>query len=173
MSLSNLRRYFIVLFLIVPALSFASQQNINAKIVRVSDGDTVVVQPAEGGAFMKCRLYGIDSPEIPHGRKEGQPFGEDATKALKRLVLAQDTTIEVMDKDRYGRSVCRIYKNRLDVNLEMVKEGYAWAYIQYLKRPHASEYIDAEREARAKKLGLWQQSNPLPPWEFRKLMRKK
>ena len=53
----------------------------------------------------------------------------------------------------------------------MVKLGYAWAYKQYLKRPYASEYIDAENEARNKKLGLWKQANPQPPWEFRKSLR--
>ena len=41
-------------------------------------------------------------------------------------------------------------------------------YVQYLKRPHASIYIDAEREARAKRLGLWNDINPTPPWEWRR-----
>ncbi len=50
----------------------------------------------------------------------------------------------------------------MNVNLEMVKRDFAWAYKQYLKRPYASEYIEAENEARAKRLGLWQQANPQP-----------
>ncbi|MBI4684895.1 MAG: thermonuclease family protein [Nitrospirae bacterium] len=49
----------------------------------------------------------------------------------------------------------------------MVKRGFAWAYRQYLKRPYASEFIDAESEARTNKRGLWQQTNPQPPWEYR------
>ncbi len=50
----------------------------------------------------------------------------------------------------------------------MIETGYAWAYRKYLKRPYASEYIDAENQARKNRLGLWQQYNPVPPWEFRK-----
>ena len=53
----------------------------------------------------------------------------------------------------------------------MVQEGHAWAYREYLKGPYASEYIGVENEARAKKLGLWHQMNPQPPWEFRKKQR--
>jgi len=53
----------------------------------------------------------------------------------------------------------------------MVAEGYAWAYRQYLDRPHASEYISLEEQARAKRLGLWQQNNPQPPWEFRRSLK--
>jgi endonuclease YncB( thermonuclease family) len=50
-----------------------------------------------------------------------------------------------------------------NINLEMVKEGYAWAYKEYLARPYASEFIGAENDARSKQLGLWQQTNPMPP----------
>ena len=64
-----------------------------------------------------------------------------------------------------------IYLDSRNINLEMVKEGWAWAYRQYLARPYASEYIDAERQARTKRLGLWQQANPQPPREFRRRVR--
>jgi micrococcal nuclease len=65
-----------------------------------------------------------------------------------------------------------IYKDSMNINLEMVKAGYAWAYRQYLKRPYTSEYIDAETEARQARRGLWQQANPTPPWEWRKTTKK-
>jgi len=52
----------------------------------------------------------------------------------------------------------------------MVKRGYAWAYRRYLKGPYASEYLEAEKVARASQLGLWEQKNPQPPWEFRKMV---
>ena len=64
-----------------------------------------------------------------------------------------------------------VYLDSRNINVEMVKEGYAWAYKEYLKSPYASEFLDAEKEARDKRLGLWKQANPQPPWEFRKLMR--
>jgi micrococcal nuclease len=77
-----------------------------------------------------------------------------------RVKLTRDRT--------YGREVCLIEYEGLDVNLEMVRRGYAWAYREYLKSPYASEYIGAEKQARAKRLGLWQAPNPEPPWEFRR-----
>ena len=86
-----------------------------------------------------------------------------------KLALDKVTT---MGAKTYNREVCMIKKSGQDINLEMVQEGYAWAYGQYLKRPYASDYIDAERNARDKRLGLWKDSNPMPPWEFRKMQRR-
>ncbi len=160
-----------VVFIVLLVTSGFAQALQKGRVMKVTDGDTVTISPVEGGQFYKCRLYGIDAPETPKPGKPGQPFGEEATKELKTLMLGQDVDVEIRDTDRYKRKVCRISKDGMDVNLEMVKRGYAWAYVHYLKRPHASQYIEAERDARAKRLGLWQQSNPQPPWEFRRLLR--
>ena len=163
---------FLLLLLLIHTLNLASPAKTTpGKVMKVSDGDTVVIQPEGGGLFYKCRLYGIDAPEIPHENKPGQPYGEESTKELKRLILGQDVSIEIRDRDKYGREVCVIRKDGSDVNLQMIKKGMAWAYVKYLKTPYASEYIDAEKEARGKGLGLWKQRNPLPPWEFRNGMR--
>lgn len=136
-------------------------------VVKVKDGDTVVINPGEGKEFVICRIFGIDAPEASKKGKSGQPYGEEATKELKGLILGRMVKVEGREKDRYGRTICLILiKN--DIGLEMVKRGYAWAYKQYLQRPYASEYIDAENEARKKRLGLWQDPNPTPPWEWRK-----
>lgn len=165
-------------FVIILALSFAysiafagQKQSLQGTVMQVKDGDTVTVIPAEGGQGFICRLYGIDAPETSKRGKSGQPYGEEATKELKKLVLGQTVNIETTGAKTYKREVCIIKKNGIDINLEMVKRGYAWAYVQYLKRPHASIYIDAEREARAKRLGLWADNNPMPPWEWRKAKR--
>ena len=139
--------------------------------MKVSDGDTVVIQPDGGGQFYKCRLYGIDAPEVPHEHKPGQPYGEESTRALKKLILGQEVSVEIRDRDKYGREVCVIRKDGTDMNREMIKKGMAWAYVKYLKRPYASDYIEAEKEARDKGLGLWQQRNAVPPWEFRKALK--
>ena len=74
--------------------------------------------------------------------------------------------------DRHQRAVCIVTVNSRNVNLEMMRAGYAWAYVKYLDRPHASEYIGIEEEARKARKGLWKESNPTPPWEFRKVHRK-
>jgi micrococcal nuclease len=137
------------------------------RVVKVKDGDTVVVAPEGGGSYYTCRLYGIDAPETAKFGKKGQRYGEEATSYLKKLVLGQTVEVTKMGEKTYGRDVCILRKGGLNVNVEMVRAGYAWAYRQYLKRPYASEYSDAEREARERRLGLWHESNPQAPWEFR------
>lgn len=161
----------LMLFTMSLAVS-ASAQTEQGKVIKVSDGDTVVIQPEDGGPEYKCRLYGIDAPETRHGRKAGQPYGDEAAKELKRLILSQTVEVTTTGAKTYNREVCQLKKDGIDINLEMVRLGYAWAYVQYLKRPHVSEYENAERDAREKKLGLWADRNPTPPWEFRKLQRK-
>ena len=143
------------------------------KVMKVKDGDTVVVALEGGGQFFTCRLYGIDAPETTHPRfgQPGQPYGEEAARELKKLILGRDVEVTLKGARTYNREVCLIGKDGMDINLEMVRRGYAWAYKQYLKRPHASKYMEAENHARTKRLGLWADPNPTPPWEFRRRIR--
>jgi endonuclease YncB( thermonuclease family) len=76
-----------------------------------------------------------------------------------------------MDIDKYRRLVCIVYLNGRVINQEMIAEGLAWAYRKYLSAPHSSEYIRLEDQARSTHMGLWQQNNPQPPWEFRKMIK--
>lgn len=146
-------------------------------VTHVSDGDTLKIETAEG-TVLKVRLYGIDAPELQRVNrrtgeisKQGQPFGEEAYMALESRVISKKVTVDIIDIDRYRRMVGIVRLDSRSINLEMVREGWAWAYRQYLDRPYASEYLGAENEARTKRLGLWQQLNPQPPWEFRKFQR--
>ena len=164
-------KILIIFLLLCTTASASREENTQCKVMQVKDGDTLVVSPVDGGQFFICRLYGVDTPEITHGRKPGQSYGEEAAKELKRLTLGQTVEVTTTGAKTYNREVCIIKKVGQDINLEMVKKGYAWAYRQYLKRPYASEYIDAETLAREKRLGLWKDSNPTPPWEFRKRQR--
>jgi len=138
-------------------------------VVKVKDGDTVVIKPGRGGQFYVCRLYGIDAPETPkpYLRKPGQPFGEEATRFLKSLILGRNVTVVTTGEKTYNREVCLIYKDNDFINLLMVKYGYAWAYRKYLREPYLSMFIKAENYARRHRLGLWEQTNPVPPWDFR------
>jgi len=147
-------------------------------VTKVSDGDTInVTDPL--GTKLKIRLYGIDAPETEKSNKKtgrvskpGQPFGDEAWKALDSKIYRKRVKVDVMDIDRYQRAVSVVWLNGRSINKEMVAEGWAWAYRQYLDRPYASEYIRAEEQARGKSLGLWQQSNPEPPWDFRRSLKR-
>ena len=165
------------LLMVLPAYAKAPIRTINGTVTKVSDGDTIqVVDPL--GTRVKVRLYGIDAPETEKrsrktGRvgKEGQPYGEEAFQALQGKIGGQRVKAEVVAIDRYRRAVSVVWLGERNINKEMVREGFAWAYRQYLERPHTSEYIQAEDQARRERRGLWRQVNPQPPWEFRKAQR--
>ena len=156
--------------LLVPPTATAGSRAVDGKVVRVADGDTLTVATRDG-TKLKVRLYGIDAPEVRHEGTPGQPGGVEARQALKALTQGRRVRVEVLDVDTHGRSVGVVSERGVNINLAMVREGWAWAYRRYLSTPYASVFIDAEREARAKGLGLWKRANPSPPWEFRRRMR--
>lgn len=142
-----------------------------AGVVRaVYDGDTVLLATREESR-LKVRLYGIDAPETAKPGEPGQPFGTIAKRTLMYKIMGRQVSAEIVDIDQYHRAVAVIRYGGRDINREMVAEGLAWAYRQYLQAPYASEYINAEERARARHRGLWRDSNPLPPWEFRQALK--
>jgi endonuclease YncB( thermonuclease family) len=105
----------------------------------------------------------IDAPELH------QAYGRKAKQALGNLVLGKIVTVEQVDIDRYGRTVGNVYLDKLYVNAEMVRNGYAWFYRKYGRD---MSLYDLENQARAGRRGLWADANPTPPWEWRKNNRK-
>lgn len=175
--MKNLLIALCLLLVAVPTLAKEPVRTIDGLVVKVSDGDTIQVRD-QNGTKVKVRFYGIDAPETQKGNKRtgriskpGQPYGEEAFQALKQKIDRQQVRLDVMDIDRYGRTVSIVWLGGRNINQEMVADGWAWAYRSYLDRAHASEYIHAEEIARKVRKGLWVQNNPQPPWEFRKLLR--
>ena len=136
-------------------------------VEKVKDGDTVTVRSLPGDEQYTCRLYGIDAPELEHPDRKGQPYGVEAKHELEKLVYKEQVRVIFTGDKSYNREICFVEQEGKSMNLEMVRKGYAWAYRKHLDRPYASEYIDAEKRARDMGIGLWQQKNPQPPWEFR------
>lgn len=127
------------------------------KVVGVTDGDTVSV--LQDGAAVRVRLDGIDAPE------RAQAFSQRARQRLASLVSGRDVTVSARDTDRYGRLVARLVVDGQDVSERLVREGWAWHYVQYSDDPQLAA---AEAAAKATRSGLWADANPLPPWEFRR-----
>lgn len=153
---------------LIPALLFllstqAAAETFAGKVVRVLDGDTVEVLDIETNAH-RIRLAGIDAPET------GQDFG---TKAKRRLIeLAAGKVVEVAfnKRDKYERIVGKLIADQQDVNLAMVRSGSAWWYRKYADEQSEVDqvlYEAAEGQARAERVGLWRDQNPMPPWEWR------
>lgn len=134
---------------------------ISGKVTKVSDGDTVTIVNNENKR-VKVRLYGIDSPEL------SQDHGETAKQFLSEQVSGRYVTVDVLDIDQYKRSVGRIYIDDTDINRKMVEEGQAWVYPQYCKIPERAEWESLQQSAKLDKRGLWTNSSPTPPWEWRR-----
>jgi micrococcal nuclease len=78
-----------------------------------------------------------------------------------------------IERDRYGRTVAELFLGNQSVNLMMVKEGQAVVYTQYIDNCAATkgQYLAAEAQAKAQRLGFWNQDNPVMPWDYRKAKR--
>jgi len=151
-------RLLLFLFILIFALpSLAISATLQGRVVGVADGDTVTILTPERQQ-VKIRLGQIDAPE------KAQPFGQRSKQSLSDLIVGKEVRVKVETTDRYGRTVGRIFQDDIDVNLEQVKRGMAWAYRQYLTD---KAFLDAEHTAKAAKIGLWSESNPTPPWEYR------
>ena len=147
-----------LIFTCLLLLTSLSSIAFKGKVVSIADGDTITVL-TPNNQQVKIRLSGIDTPE------KSQAFGTTAKQTLSSKIFGK--TIEVKDhgQDRYGRTIGDIYLGKRWINLEMVKEGYAWHYKQYSKDQKLAE---AELEARRALKGLWVDSSPIPPWKYRK-----
>lgn len=148
--------YSIFLFVFLSSFSFA----FSGKIDRIVDGDTIVISTLSES--FTCRLYGIDAPE------KKQTFGNESANFLNNLLLKKIVEYEILDNDKYGRKICIIKIEDKNVNLEILRQGFAWAYIKYLNKKYKKKFLNAELEAKSLKRGLWEKENAIPPWVFRK-----
>lgn len=125
-------------------------------IIKVYDGDTLTI--LHNGEKFKVRLYGIDAPE------SNQSYGKEATSHLLTLCpIGSNATLKIKDKDKYNRIVAIVFCNDIDVNANLVENGFAWAYKEY-----SNVYTHLEIKARLAHKGLWKDSNPIKPSVFRK-----
>jgi micrococcal nuclease len=134
------------------------------KVTAIKDGDTFEV--LYDGQPERVRLAEIDCPE------SAQPYGKKAKQFASDLCFGKIVTVASGSKrDRYGRVVGTVTtQDGINVNEALVKAGYAWHYKDYSNNAQIGVY---EEEARQKSLGLWADSKPTPPWEWRKNKRKK
>ena len=141
---------------------------------KVSDGDTIHLTTPEQ-TILKVRLYGIDAPETDKSNSStgkvnipGQPYGEEASKALESKIMGKQVKLNILDIDKYRRMVGMIYLDNRNINLEMIKEGHAEAFIEYLRLPYRTQFLEAEREAKSAKKGIWSLPVYERPRDFRK-----
>ncbi len=153
---------------------------IEGRVVGVTDGDTVTVLDADHRQH-KIRLAGIDAPEkAKNDENEGQPFGQRSKENLSRLVFNKDVRVDWTKRDRFKRIVGKVWVQppdcptcpmTLDAGHAQITVGLAWWYQRYAKEQSPADrgaYAFSEKEARAKRVGLWRDPDPVPPWEWRR-----
>jgi micrococcal nuclease len=145
------------LLLIIICFLLSSIEQQTGKVVKVIDGDTFDLMSDKK---IRIRMFGIDSPE------RGQPYNVKAREFTAALIAGKEINVAIRNKDRYGRFVCDVYlDDGTYVNAEIVKAGYAWLFTRY---SNDAELARLQEDARKSKRGLWQDDNPVPPWEFRR-----
>ena len=101
------------------------------------------------------RLHAIDAPELFQTCRKADgsdyPCGHESRDALRRLIRNESVTCQILDTDRYGRSVAECSAGKVNLNDAMVRAGWAIAYTR-----HGQDHAAAQDEARAAGRGLWQ-----------------
>jgi hypothetical protein len=128
-----------------------------AVVIAVHDGDSLTVRE-ESGPAQRVRLEGIDAPELR------QPLGLEARDVLIALTLHRSVEVHAKGRDRYGRLLARVIADGKDVSEAMVERGLAWHFTPYSDDPKLAAL---EREARRHRVGLWRDSHPMAPGDFR------
>lgn len=135
----------------------ASGEERSARVVRVVDGDTIVVRL--GGRDERIRYIGVDTPETVKPRTPVQCFGKEASAANKRLVEGRTVRLvtDVEERDRYGRLLAYVYRapDRVFVNERLVRDGYASPMTIPPNVRFADRFAALAREAREHGRGLW------------------
>ena len=153
-----------ICFLMLNAVAWAADlQRLPGHVIRIVDGDTILLEAQ--GVRHRVRLAGIDAPE------RNQPWGDAATRELRRQVAGQEVIVEWSKRDRWKRLIGIIRLDGEDINLHLVDRGLAWHYKRYADEQSPgdrSAYSAAQAAAEQARRGLWSDPEPMPPWDWRK-----
>ena len=148
-------------------------ESLQGMVIEVAEGDIIIVVDNHKTRH-KIRLAGIDAPEPK------QAFGPESRKSLADLVLGRKVSVERRKDDNYGRTVARVMVQppgcancapTRDAGLAQLEAGLAWWFREERREQPLEEqgyYEYAEFDARARRIGLWRDAMPFPPWEWRK-----
>lgn len=149
----------IIVWLFFAPLFVAAQEQYQANVTNVIDGNTLEVLAMDGQVY-QLMFAGIDAPELT------QAFGHDAKALLEKLVLGRDVQVQVAGKDRWGNrlAIIQLTKNGVDPRVEMLESGYAWT----AERNPIPELEQIRLVAKEKGKGLWKDPAAVAPWIFRR-----
>lgn len=146
------------------------------RVIAILDGATLTVLD-KARARHTIRLVAVDAPEAR------QPFAREARLHLSGLLSGKEITVEWRTRDRYGRIVGKVMvrapdcltwptcAQTLDAGLAQIEAGLAWWFRNDRREQSLTDqgrYEYAEFDAQARRIGLWRDAAPVPPWEWRK-----
>ncbi len=149
---------FIFIILVSGCLPDAQEKVAHSYVVRVIDGDTVILAGGE-----RLRLIGIDTPEVRH-RVAGEwvydpePFAIEATEYNRNLVENRSVKIEydIEKRDRYDRLLGYLFceDNEL-INKKLLRKGLATVYTFPPNVKYREKFVSAQKKAMQENIGLW------------------
>lgn len=153
------RMYLLLTFLLSFYATSTWAGAMTGQVIKILDGDTFVLSDTDNTEH-HIRILGIDAPE------KDQKYGDEATDSLKQLIYGEDVTVTDTKSDQYGRTLGRVLANGQDAGLEQIKRGMAWSY-KASKSKKFTGYSEAQKEAKASQIGLWQDAKPKAPSRWR------
>ena len=138
------------------------------RVAKVVDGDTLRL--ADGRSV---RLIGINAPERARDGRPAEPFAEAAQRRLQALVAANDGRVGLRvgakPRDHYGRTLAHAYDGSgRNLEAQLLAEGLGFRVAFEPASGLETCQREAEAEARARQLGLWQQAQWLSPFDLRR-----
>ena len=138
------------------AAAFAD--DLQGTVVAVIDGNTLQIV-CQNDQTHVIQLVGIDSPEL------SQEYGQESKKYLEKIALGKKVTVSIEGKDRRGNPLAVVMVNgKRDIRVDLLEEGLAWTS----EKNALPELEKCRTRAENKEIGLWKQSNPTPPWTYRR-----
>jgi endonuclease YncB( thermonuclease family) len=153
---------------------------LNGTVHKIEDGDTITIQGVQNK--FRVRFSDMDTPEVSHEAwtppdckcapipyRPGQPGGQSARKSLLEILSIGDAVrAECYEMDQYGRSVCHVFKQNTNVNLEQIRRGWGWLATKSAWIRDTKESKAAAAEAQASSRGAWALPGQVHPDEWRK-----
>lgn len=135
----------------------SNADQLSGRVISIADGDTLTIL-TENKQRVIVRLNAIDAPE------KNQAFSNASKKSLSSICFKKTASIQTFGLDKYGRTIGDVTCDEVNANKYQVDNGVAWVYRKY---SNDSELIAMEDKAKSMRLGLWDDPNPVPPWDFR------
>lgn len=145
------------LFTLCLVIHTSEADQLLGRVISIADGDTLTIL-TENKQKVIIRLNAIDAPE------KNQAFSNASKKSLSLICFNRVAKVETFGIDKYGRTIGDVTCSDIYANQYQVDNGMAWVYRKYSN--DASLYA-LEDQAKKIGLGLWDDPNPVPPWEFR------